>query len=511
MEFKSQLSDYTQDQFKALVSAIWHAEMDNDSHARLIDHFDKVVGHPLGADLLFYPPDRDAGNDHSVSAVAFHVKRWHNTNGRSAFRDEPVAVVPVKPPVRLSPEERKLAESTKDLAKAQGLAADIDAAAQSAQAALLEFTRLLDQWQAQPLDARSIEAHIEEMTALETAQSSTVRAMHALQFPKLRVQFARSDAERNISNSFRDPGIQASVLQIVTQTSDRHLAAVADADQRHRALHARCMPLFEAAEAHLVHRLAASGAPEKAPCVVRLSARATQLRPCLIVPNERTIDLRQLGKMKKAIRSAVAEFSWQTTSLDNEHPRSFSGIIEFFFDHWKDRDWYAASVPLSELMPIDGHDWQELARSAGEVDVPYRLFSRTAPVTRRKLFVGLKQITTVQQICLTPTHGDLLPAQVKVVGIDPAPSNGVHSLRVRGWPPLDLRWDLVSGVAELSLDDAPKTQAVASDISIPVTPLLESLDTAGDASFDDCVLVFPADSGLEPLYLMFKKGRGFPT
>ncbi len=511
MELKKILSDYTHDQFKALVSAIWNAEMDHEAHAQLIEHFDQIVGHPLGADLLFYPPDLDTGNDHSVNSVVFHVKHWHNTQGRIAFSNEPVPVPPARPPVRLSAQERKVAESTKDLAKAQKLAADIDAAAQSAHVALLELNRLLDQWQARPLEARSVEVHVEEMTALETAQSAVVRAMHDLQFPRMKVQFALSDAQRNISSPFRDPGIQASVLQIVTQASDRYLALVADADLRHQASHARCMPLFETAEAHLVGRLAAAGTTETVPRVLRLSARAAQLRPCLMFPNGRTLGLRSLGEMKKSIRSAVAEYSWQATSVDNEHPRSFSGVAEFFFDHWKARDWYAASVPLSELMPIDGHDWQGLARSAGEVDVPFRLFSRSAPVTRRKLFVGLKEITTVQQICLTPTHGDVFPAKVKVVGIDSASTHGMYSLMAHGWPAMDLRWNVTKGLAGLSLDGAPATQAVASDISIPSTPLLEPIETIGNLSFDDRVLVFPADSGLEPLYLMFSNGRGVPA
>ena len=502
MEIKKALGDYTPDEFKSLVSTLWNADLDNETHARLIDHFDKIIGDPLGADLLFYPPYLETGNGHSVDSIVFHVRQWHHRQGKAAFRNEPVPAPP-KPAVRLNPQQRKVAESNKDLDQANRQVAQIDVAVKSVDNALLHLARLLDQWQAKTLDSRSIAGHIEEMSVLEMAQTVMVRSIKALEYLKLKVQFAKSAAERNLTSPFRDPGIQSRVLDILTKGSSRYLASLADAEQRHRQLHERCVPLFAAAEAHLVRRLSAPGAEiDKTPKIVALSSRATQLRPALMFADAIAIDdLGSLAAMKKAIRSAVAEFSWQATSLKEEHPGTFCGVAGFFFEHWKARNWYAVSVPLGELMPIEGHDWQGLARAGAEVEMPYRLFSRTAPVERRKIFVGLQQITVMQQIALTPTSGTQLSSRVKVVAVDQTLSHGVS-----GFPSLALSWNAATSPAP-----APVPRQVGGVVDTPETPLLEPLAAMDQVSFDDCVLVFPADSGLAPLYLMFKGGRGLPA
>lgn len=54
MELKKQLNHYDEREFSAFVQAIWNVEVDASHHDALIAHFDKVVGHPSGSDLLFY-------------------------------------------------------------------------------------------------------------------------------------------------------------------------------------------------------------------------------------------------------------------------------------------------------------------------------------------------------------------------------------------------------------------------------------------------------------------------
>ena len=496
MEIKKTLGDYTHDEFKSLVSTLWNADLDNETHNRLIDHFDKIIGDPLGADLLFYPPYIEAGNVHSVDSIVFHVQQWHYRQGKAAFRNEP-APTPPPPPVRLNPQQRKVAESNKDLDKTRQMIARIHAAVNSANDGLLHLIRLLDQWQAQPLDSRPVAVHIAEMGALEMAQTAMVRSIKALERMQQKVQFALSGAERNLTSPFRDAAIQSTVLDIITQGSNHYLASLVDVEQRHRQLHERCVPLFVDAEEHLLRRLSAPGAEiDKTPKVVALSSRAAQLRPAFMFADAVAIDDPQsLVAMKKTIRSAVAEFSWQATSLKDEHPGTFCGVAGFFFEHWKERHGYVVSVPLGDLMPTEGHDWQALARSGAEVDLPYRLFSRSAPVERRKIVVGLKEITAMQQICLTPTGGGELPSRVKVVAVTQTLSHPVP-----GFPSMELRWGMAN-------TPQPAPGQIGGMADLPETPLLESLAAVGRVACVDCILVFPADSGLEPLYLMFKRAR----
>ncbi|WVV47082.1 bacteriocin immunity protein [Pseudomonas sp. NA13] len=75
MELKPKLQDYTEAEFQAFVGKIWNVDMGKEEHDRLINHFDRIVGHPKGADLLFYPDD--TVNMNSPNAVVYFVKQWH--------------------------------------------------------------------------------------------------------------------------------------------------------------------------------------------------------------------------------------------------------------------------------------------------------------------------------------------------------------------------------------------------------------------------------------------------
>lgn len=508
MEFKQLLNGYTSEEFKGLVSAIWNADMDNDAHARLIDHFDTVVGHPLGADLIFYPPDADTGNVHSVDNVIFHVRQWHNKNGNAAFKGDAALVAIEKPTVRLSPQERKVAESTKDLGRTQQMAADIEAAGYSAHRALMHFSQLMDQWQASPLDARGIPRHINEIADLESAQSQAVFSVRAFEALAMRLQFAKSAAERNVTSSFRSREIQARVLELINQAVGQYEAAQADILSLNVQLHTRATPLFAEAEQHIVRMLALPGAVQPSRSV-HVSLRAARQRPCLMFTiDTMRIDEHNVIRVKQAIRSAVAEFSWQAASITQEHPGTFSGVVTFCFDHWKRRDWYALSIPLSELVPLEGYDWTHLALTSAEIDLPYRLFSRVAPPPQLKFSIGLKEITEFEQVCLTPTGGDVVSSKVSVRSVEWDHMSGAFSFRLSDTVPVTIVWlDSSGGLSNFGSTAAPEKGPRGGMLSIPKTPLLESFGSMSEIPFEDCVLVFPPESGIEPLYLMFKGGR----
>ena len=46
-------------------------------------------------------------------------------------------------------------------------------------------------------------------------------------------------------------------------------------------------------------------------------------------------------------------------------------------------------------------------------------------------------------------------------------------------------------------------------ISVPSTPTVLSLPSTDDLHFSDYIVTFPADSGLEPVYIMFKDPRDY--
>lgn len=58
MELKATLKEYTASEFQALVDRIWAVDLPKLDHDRLINQFDRIVGHPQGACLLFYADNR---------------------------------------------------------------------------------------------------------------------------------------------------------------------------------------------------------------------------------------------------------------------------------------------------------------------------------------------------------------------------------------------------------------------------------------------------------------------
>ncbi|SDT41117.1 Colicin immunity protein / pyocin immunity protein [Pseudomonas asplenii] len=83
MGLKIQLADYTEQEFKALIQAIEDAKTEEE-RGELVDHFNKIVPHPAGSDLLFYP---EAGEDDSADGVARTVSDYCRANGLPGFKN----------------------------------------------------------------------------------------------------------------------------------------------------------------------------------------------------------------------------------------------------------------------------------------------------------------------------------------------------------------------------------------------------------------------------------------
>ncbi|MGY3305597.1 hypothetical protein ACVK1X_004921 [Pseudomonas sp. PvR086] len=83
MELKSQLADYTEQEFKSLIQAIEDAKTE-DERGELVDHFNKIVPHPAGSDLLYYPED---GEDDSADGVTRTVGDYCRANSLPGFKN----------------------------------------------------------------------------------------------------------------------------------------------------------------------------------------------------------------------------------------------------------------------------------------------------------------------------------------------------------------------------------------------------------------------------------------
>src|SRR5690606_32810376 len=130
---------------------------------------------------------------------------------------------------------------------------------------------------------------------------------------------------------------------------------------------------------------------------------------------------------------------------------------------------FGVSVPLSELLPIEGQDWQHLAAHQAEVEVPFRMSTAAVPARPGKMFQGLREIKTLSQVYLNACRG----------------CHSISGVRVRAATQAHLRR---SGVVRFAR-----------------VPTMEAKAGRVHGWFNDDILVFPVSSRLDPLYIVFNR------
>ncbi|URM27071.1 bacteriocin immunity protein [Pseudomonas frederiksbergensis] len=82
---KNTFSDYTENEFVALLQRIISHDGTEPEVDELVFHFEEVSEHPDGSDLIFYPED-DA--DDSAEGITRTVKEWRAAKGLPGFKAE---------------------------------------------------------------------------------------------------------------------------------------------------------------------------------------------------------------------------------------------------------------------------------------------------------------------------------------------------------------------------------------------------------------------------------------
>lgn len=82
---KSSFSDYNEQDFIDLIDEIRKEDIaPTDLRAdALIMHFNKIVGHPSGMDLIYYP---EPGADTTSAGIARTVMAWREANRLPGFK-----------------------------------------------------------------------------------------------------------------------------------------------------------------------------------------------------------------------------------------------------------------------------------------------------------------------------------------------------------------------------------------------------------------------------------------
>ncbi len=85
MRNKKNISEYTEKDFLCLVSDIYECNGSENEIDEWVEEFIRLVKHPEGSDLIFYPPDN---RDDSPEAIINEIKRWYKDNGLPLFKSE---------------------------------------------------------------------------------------------------------------------------------------------------------------------------------------------------------------------------------------------------------------------------------------------------------------------------------------------------------------------------------------------------------------------------------------
>lgn len=517
MELKATLQEYTQPEFLALVEMIWAVDVSKQDHDILITHFDQVSGHPKGADLIFQPYDEFDASRYSAGNVVLFLKHWHNRQGKTAFKGEVLPAAKAASTPRLSASEQSQMRASTELASAQKMAGDVGLAGVEADQAL----RLLESFTAQlqvPALAGSPEENnhnlsllVKQVDALEEAQHGALSNVYQFESFKMRVESAKASAKRNITNRFFDRAIQTQVLGLAVATHESYGPRLAGLKQRHRDIYVIAQAALDRAE-EMIIRLrgpfnSRAAAHER---IFEASLGKAAEKPLLMFVGPAP-GAEQVSGMEVALRSGIAEFSWHITS-STQPLGHYAPVLEFEFSNVGDDQRYGLSVPLSEFTPLEGRNWQSLARARADVYLPFRLGSGTVAAKPGRYRRGLKEIQELSQVYVTPTNCTALASLVKVRAAAWDPKCNGYVFTADGSLPPSIVWTLPRALRDIPLPNAELSgrRNRIGFVHTPELPLLKPHASVDDVEFDDYVVAFPAESGIDPLYVMFKGAGEYP-
>ncbi|MEA9390695.1 bacteriocin immunity protein [Acerihabitans sp. TG2] len=85
MILKDKLENYSEEEFLQFLIKIWAIDVSEEEHDYLVQHFEKLVEHPNGNGLLFFPSNDVEDSPNGVLKV---VREWRAKSGKPGFRKQ---------------------------------------------------------------------------------------------------------------------------------------------------------------------------------------------------------------------------------------------------------------------------------------------------------------------------------------------------------------------------------------------------------------------------------------
>ncbi|WP_434519438.1 S-type pyocin domain-containing protein [Pseudomonas sp. NFX1] len=159
---------------------------------------------------------------------------------------------------------------------------------------------------------------------------------------------------------------------------------------------------------------------------------------------------------------------------------------------------YSLQTPLSDLDPqLSVQLAASAAASASYIDLPYRFSSQLNANDDSEIFA-------------VKTGGEVVPSQVRILTASYDTQRNVYTATTADVPPRTLTWTpiVTPGDSSTGLPADQRDTPIYKGATLkPIEIRIDSYPGVADASWDDYVIIFPADSGLPPIYTMFRDRR----
>ncbi|WP_175652639.1 S-type pyocin domain-containing protein [Pseudomonas sp. Marseille-P9899] len=319
------------------------------------------------------------------------------------------------------------------------------------------------------------------------------------------IQAQKLDIERNFlhrrltsgnpeSASEQNRVDREALLQTVVHTLDAHQESWPEEQQRMATYEAQIERALVDARSELV-RLAALGGtePSQRPATYALTV-ASLGAPQVMTP--KASSMAAFESVRPALAKALLSAGRRVGGL----PRAglyFAALVVFSLK-LEEGGRHGLSVPLTS-MKLD-FDPQQLLEGMGEhLALPMRLIS------------GL--VGDDSTIRIIPTSNDGVSADVPVRAATWDAEKGAYTFITEGPGPITILWTPgappTDSSTSLPVVQQPVSPLYPGDISLDHVPPFLPFPAEDDVHFDDYIITFPADSGLEPVYVMFKDPRDY--
>jgi len=436
--------------------------------------------------------------------AAFEARLLAQSIDRLTARSNRLAVERLKAQGRLHAQaDQRLAEQTRTVELAQ---AGLDEARFQHHLDLREMEERLEQFlhhQSDDITPESAALHArdvaEEIVALLRARNAARSSRTATQDQVRTLDIERNFLHRRLTSgdpqhaSEQNRTDREALYQAADHTLKAHEETWPDEQQRMAAHEEQVEAALAKAREELVRLAALEGIEVPQRPATYTATVASLGMPQVVTPSKSS--MAAFESMRPALARALLSVGSRMPGLPGAAVK-IASLMLFSFKLDEGERW-GLSVPLTDMKI--GFDRQGLMDALGETfPLPMRLIS------------DLVGDDSAIQIVSTGTEA--VPAGVPVRAATWDASAGAYSFTTEGPGPITVLWtpQAPPGDSSTSLPgELPLASRYPGYVGVKNAPKILDLPAVDDLDFDDYIVTFPADSGLEPVYIMFKDPRDY--